>query len=768
MSLSRTIKAKLTLAFALVLAIALMIGILGVTGNQKVGRQLLRVNGIELPKSELFTRLALNTTELSGQATAYQLQPFYDQTRNDGILADAGEVSALVAETQDEELQIAFEEFSSELAAALGAHETSAELFLVFEDNRYALRDFLNRVAVENAHYFSELNRAARFRRFDGIEADPDVRSFAVLMRSYALADTELQALAADYQVREAEVFSLVAGILSDPENGANEVARLNARPVPKLDRALKNLSDAVEAETSARAARKVAAIESFRVAGSRLVALAQDRRKVANSDMQAALLEAAGLGQSVTRNTFVILCVGMLITLLAMLYAARSVGTPLARLSRVLARLGQDEADIDVPYQHRGDEIGAVAAAAETFRLGLIERWRLEDQEAARQRQEIRDREAAAAAELERQEREHQEREKSAQEQADLKENLAREHAEEQERIHRERQKDHDRQKLVVGELATALQKLATGNLDAAIDTPFADIYEELRGHFNGAVQRMADIVSEISSSAGIVTKTTLELSTSFSDLSKRTEGSAATLEETSVSLSELTSTVKSTSSLARNAEDQATQAQVQAREGSDQASVAVAAIDAIEASSQHISQIVGVIDGISFQTNLLALNAGVEAARAGDAGRGFAVVASEVRALAQRSTEAAREINDLIASSSEQVKRGSELVRQTGNNLDSIATSTTKAAELISEITQASGVQSQGLAYIDTAVGDLDRDSQRNAAMLDENTAAVAALREQSERLVGAISKFQTHGHTAAGPGPKTAQSGLRIAGE
>ena len=236
-----------------------------------------------------------------------------------------------------------------------------------------------------------------------------------------------------------------------------------------------------------------------------------------------------------------------------------------------------------------------------------------------------------------------------------------------------------------------------------------------------------------------------TTEITSSADDLSRRTEKQAATLEETAAALDELTASVRSAAEGADDASKMSTDAQANAQQGGEIARQAMKAMDGIKSSSQEISKITSVIDDIAFQTNLLALNAGVEAARAGEAGRGFAVVATEVRALAQRSSDAAREINTLISSSGEQVKQGVELVDRTGEALASIVNSVAEISNRVSAIASSTRDQSSGLAEINTAVNELDYVTQQNAAMFEETTAASHALTSEADALAGAVARFR-----------------------
>ena len=227
--------------------------------------------------------------------------------------------------------------------------------------------------------------------------------------------------------------------------------------------------------------------------------------------------------------------------------------------------------------------------------------------------------------------------------------------------------------------------------------------------------------------------------------DLSSRTETQAATLEESAAALNQLTVSVRSTAERAAGAEEASQQNRNGAQSGAQVVGKAVEAMQGIEKSSEQITRIIGVIDDIAFQTNLLALNAGVEAARAGEAGRGFAVVASEVRLLAQRASDSAREIKELISKSAEQVETGSSLVNQAGEALADILERAQRAASFVEEIASAAAEQANGLKEINTGVNQLDHATQQNRAVSEETTASSADLLSQSDELIAALSEFR-----------------------
>ncbi|MDE1906832.1 MAG: methyl-accepting chemotaxis protein, partial [Rhodospirillales bacterium] len=234
-------------------------------------------------------------------------------------------------------------------------------------------------------------------------------------------------------------------------------------------------------------------------------------------------------------------------------------------------------------------------------------------------------------------------------------------------------------------------------------------------------------------------------EIAAAADDLSRRTEQQAASLEETAAALDEITATVRRTAEGASHAHEVVTSAQTDAERSGVVVRDAVAAMSGIETSSQQISNIIGVIDEIAFQTNLLALNAGVEAARAGDAGRGFAVVASEVRALAQRSADAAKEIKSLISASTRQVISGVDLVGQTGTALARIVSQIGEISGVVRQIAASAQEQATGLHEVNAAVNQMDQVTQQNAAMVEQSTAACHSLAQETEKLATLTARFQ-----------------------
>lgn len=299
---------------------------------------------------------------------------------------------------------------------------------------------------------------------------------------------------------------------------------------------------------------------------------------------------------------------------------------------------------------------------------------------------------------------------------------------------------------KQAVLDFQNAVAACSNGDLAALLTVPMQGEMEQLRQNFNGALGNISALVGTIQQSVQTILGETENLAAASGDLGRRTEQQAASLEQTASAINELSASVESSSQGARNAANVVGRTRTRSTEGRAVVDQTVTAMNDIAGSSGRISKITDVIDDIAFQTNLLALNAGVEAARAGESGRGFAVVASEVRALAQRSSDAAREIADLIATSQKQVNEGVNLVNQTGTMLGEIDGLVAEVDRLVQEIAAAAGEQSTGLGEINSAVNQLDQVTQQNAAMFEETAAAVAALRSMASSLAGQSAVFRT----------------------
>ncbi len=306
--------------------------------------------------------------------------------------------------------------------------------------------------------------------------------------------------------------------------------------------------------------------------------------------------------------------------------------------------------------------------------------------------------------------------------------------------------------QEVIVHTLGEGLGRLAASDLRYRIETAFPADYDKLREDFNHAMDAVSEVMGAVAQATSGINNGASDIRQASDDLSQRTEQQAASLEETAAAMDEITSTMRETAAGASRANGVVGETRVEAEQSGEVVRRAVQAMSGIERASGEISEIISVIDGIAFQTNLLALNAGVEAARAGDAGKGFAVVASEVRALAQRSADAAKDVKTKITASGEQVSAGVELVSETGKALQRIIVRIGEIDKLVSIIAASAEQQATGLQQVNTAVSEMDGVTQQNAAMVEESTAAARSLSEEADALARRISTFKLGSNGAA----------------
>jgi methyl-accepting chemotaxis protein len=380
-----------------------------------------------------------------------------------------------------------------------------------------------------------------------------------------------------------------------------------------------------------------------------------------------------------------------------------RAIANPIKGMTGTMTALASGDLKVEVPALGTKDEIGEMAKAVLVFREAAIEKVRADR---AAEEERVRNEEARRKAE--------------------------------EEAIGRERA-------MVSTSIGAGMAKLAAKDLTFRLTDDLPEAYRKLQSDFNSAMEQLEKALQSVRSSTLAMDSGTQEISTASNDLSRRTEQQASSLEETAAALDQITATVKKAAEGATHARTVVAGTKTDAEKSGEVVRKAVEAMGGIEKSSQKISQIIGVIDEIAFQTNLLALNAGVEAARAGDAGRGFAVVASEVRALAQRSAEAAKEIKGLISTSTAQVEQGVELVAETGKSLERIVAKVAEINGVVTDIAAGAQEQATGLQQVNTAVNQMDKVTQQNAAMAEQATAASRSLSQESSELTNVVSLFK-----------------------
>jgi methyl-accepting chemotaxis protein len=461
----------------------------------------------------------------------------------------------------------------------------------------------------------------------------------------------------------------------------------------------LKNKGVSPEAPEYARAvAAAVAAQTKYIAAGDRQVQQEIEKNYGYIRDANQALSQASFW-------MFTISLCGILAGIAAAWVISRSISNPVKHMTGAMEKLASGDLASEIPALANKDEIGAMAKAVQVFKNNGL-KLRDSEAEAARQRagaEQERAANEAARAEIQRQ------------------------------------------QEAVVASIAAGLERLSKGDLTNRLNQAFSAEYEKLRADFNATADSLQDALRTIAAATTGISTGSDQIASASDDLSRRTEQQAASLEETAAALNIITETVKTMAAGAAEAAKVVVTTRGAAETSGAIVQQAVEAMDKIKDSSNQISNIIGVIDEIAFQTNLLALNAGVEAARAGDAGRGFAVVASEVRALAQRSAEAAKEIKTLISASTKQVESGVVLVDKTGLALKDIIAKVAEMDALVRKISASSQEQATGIAEINTAVAQMDQVVQQNAAMVEESTAAAHALKNETLDLSTMVGKFQ-----------------------
>lgn len=402
--------------------------------------------------------------------------------------------------------------------------------------------------------------------------------------------------------------------------------------------------------------------------------------------DLQLKIAEENGRAAAATarsnRNIMIALILaGLLVLTTSFFIIATKVVAPIRRLAETIRRLASQNGTSNVPHLEQQDEIGDIARSVDTLRQAVVNA----EQE-----------KALAAAQA-------------------------------------------------TDALATGLASLAEGDLTFQLKGAFPPAYSKLQADFNEAAAALRSAFTQVSEAASGINNGANDIRQASDDLSQRTEQQAASLEETAAAMDEITTTVRSTAERAGLANAAVRRVRNEAEQSDEVVRRAVAAMGGIERTSKEISEIISVIDGIAFQTNLLALNAGVEAARAGDAGKGFAVVASEVRALAQRSADAAKDVKMRITASSEQVAAGVELVAETGQALGRIIGKIGEIDGLVSEIAASAEQQATGLHQVNTAVSEMDGVTQQNAAMVEEATAAARSLAAEVDGMSRQIARFR-----------------------
>ncbi|MFY0311916.1 methyl-accepting chemotaxis protein [Leisingera sp. D0M16] len=614
-------------------------------------------------------------------------------------IGDAKTMNDMADEVKQSKGRVFFEEFSTELTNVIEEEEVQLSnrrnTFLSLVNAGIADPDYLNTSleAVEQTH---QVISKAKDLRAAAVNMESAMRGFLLT------GDPKFQGIYVDSSI---QFDGLLAGLKSTMGDELMQVNRLNnmtriigkwrsqvAAPSMRMRREIGDAATMDDMADRVAEGQGKAYFDSFRAT--------MDSLQAKGAETMAARRAASDEIAAQTRMMIpAAIGAAILIGAVMALVTGSGIASGIRRIVVSMRGLAEGNNAVEIQGQERGDEVGDMARALEKFRDELVRM-----QEAEKQKAESKDAELAG----------------------------------------------------VVQELSERLSRLAHGDLTIRIEEQFPEEYEQLRADFNESIDNLTATVQEVIGASASIRSGAAEISQASDDLSHRTESQAATLEETAAAIDELTASVKSAAEGARNVENTVREARQEAESSGEVVQDAVTAMSGIEDSSNKISQIISVIDDIAFQTNLLALNAGVEAARAGEAGRGFAVVASEVRALAQRSSDAAMEIKTLIGDSSRQVAEGVDLVGRAGQALHSIVGRVSHISQLVSEIAEGAEEQSTGLHEINTGVTQLDQVTQQNAAMVEEATAAGHMLNTDAVKLAELVARFQVDGSAAAPAAP------------
>ncbi|WP_242414767.1 methyl-accepting chemotaxis protein [Sphingomonas panni] len=498
--------------------------------------------------------------------------------------------------------------------------------------------------------------------------------------------------LAANRQALREDATALRKALAADAAYADAPAVAAQARAIQPLVETYVATAEDIADAAAADPARAGALLPGFLTAFEKL----EGGMNRVSDAIEAHLAEVTAEANAIARMANILLAITTAATLAVILAIGvatrRFVVGPLLALVDTLKRMTSGDMAVAIPAGHRRDELGQLAGATQALRDQLIAAERAKEEQTT----------------------------------------------------------------LIVDSFGTALARLAKGDLVSRVDADLTGPFARIKADFNAAVAALQSTLATVTEAASSINNGADDIRQASDDLSQRTEQQAASLEETAAAMDEITSTVRETAAGAAQANRIVGEARAEADQSGEIVRRAVEAMHGIERASAEISDIISVIDGISFQTNLLALNAGVEAARAGDAGKGFAVVASEVRALAQRSADAAKDVKTRITASSSQIDSGVQLVVDTGEALTRIINRIGQIDELVASIASSAERQATGLHQINTAVSEMDGMTQQNAAMVEEATAAVRNLAADADGMARQITSFRLGdtGHRIAPP--------------
>ncbi|UTS93743.1 methyl-accepting chemotaxis protein [Rhizobium anhuiense] len=546
------------------------------------------------------------------------------------------------------------------------------------------------KAATEKAAEIAKPVERAKASQRDGQKLITSAYVIQIVMAKLTLAPTD-----ANLQRLSQEITAVRKGLdmLISNAGSVAQFDKLKSKLLPALDKMQEAAADLVHISAQRQEEFRSAAAD---VDGmwSQLTAFAEMQRQNAADERTDA--NSMSLGTTI---------LGVVIAILAGVGLTVTLKGPINQITSAMRRLADGKLETSIVGERRADEIGDMARALGVFKNNAIAKVEIEE------RSEIE----RSKAEEERHRNDEEKR--AVEEQIDF----------------------------AVTALAQGLGRLAQGDISQTIATPFFGRLEQLRNDFNASLLRLQETIDQIRTNTRMIEGNAGQMDLAAGDLARRTEQQAVALEEIAAAIEEITTTVRSSAACADDAHQIITDTKQAADSSSQVVASAIDAMSKIEAASDEIVQIIGVIDEIAFQTNLLALNAGIEAARAGEAGKGFAVVAQEVRELAQRSAEAGQRIKQLIGRSQTEIANGARVVRETSEVLESISAKVVTASGQMDVIARSSREQYNALHEVNSSVNRMDQMTQQNAAMVEETSAATKELADETRILLQLIDQFQ-----------------------
>jgi methyl-accepting chemotaxis protein len=577
-------------------------------------------------------------------------------------------------------------------------------------------QDLWNSVLRNTSQLDTELGRLANIRVLAWNMRDLAGRERAAIsaaMSAKAALTTEQLAVIRTVRAQVDALWSILRGNLADPDHPAltKGLTSIKEGYFGKF----RTLGDQMR-KVSAEGANYPMPLPQWVDTSTPLLANILDVMEGANAASEARTADFQRTAGRDLAISIAVLLLGIALAAAAAIYAMVTIARPIRALTAGMLELAQGNFSVALAGLGRKDEIGDIAGAVEAFKLKAAEKAQLDADETLRRQKAEAEAEAQAQAKI----------------------------AEERARAAEIQTRAAEEQAQAMRRLAEGLGRLARGDLTCRLADGFTGAYQQIKDDFNTAIEQLHETIAAIAEATREVGTASTEIATATTELSHRTEEQAASLEETSASMEEFATTVKKNAENAREANQSAATTRDIAARGGEVAARAVEAMSRIEGSSRKIADIISVIDEIARQTNLLALNAAVEAARAGEAGRGFAVVATEVRNLAQRSSQAAKDIADLITNSTAQVKDGVDLVNRAGQSLNEIVSSIKAVADVVSAIATASTEQASTIDEVNKALMQMDEMTQQNSALVEENAATAKSLEQQASAMRERVGGF------------------------